>query len=176
MKITRIKTFILTSTTVIVVDHIIKWFVKTHMELNQTINVIGNFFTISFIMNSGIAFGIFDQNKSPLKTPLLIIISIIALALIFYIFISLPKTVKLSGLSMGLVFGGAIGNIIDRVVRGRVVDFLDFDFPDISINFLNFKLTRWPTFNIADSCVLIGIIMLLIIIIFHGDQTEEKKI
>jgi len=174
MKINRIKTFILTSTIVIIVDHFAKWIVKTHMELNQTINIIGDFFTISFIINSGIAFGILNRNNSTLKTPFLIFASLIALAIILYIFLSLPKSIKMAGLSIGLIFGGAIGNMIDRIIRGGVVDFLDFDFPNISINFLNYKMTRWPTFNVADSCVLVGIIILLIIIIIHGGKTEEK--
>jgi signal peptidase II len=79
------------------------------------------------------------------------------------------------GLSMGLIFGGAIGNIVDRVMRGEVVDFLDVDFPDITIRVLNIHMTRWPTFNIADSCVLVGIIMLLVILIRHGGRSEQEQ-
>ncbi len=175
MKNRRIKIFIIVSVSVIIVDHITKWIIKSTMDLHQTINVIGDFFTISYILNSGIAFGLFDSNKSPVKTPLLIIISIVALAIILYIFFSLPKSVKMSGLAMGLIFGGAIGNMIDRIARGEVIDFLDFDFPDISIKFLNIRMTRWPTFNAADSCVLVGIIILLIIIIIEGGKADQQE-
>jgi len=170
----RMKTFIFVSVAVIAVDHLTKWIIKSTMQLNQTIRVIGDLFTITFILNSGIAFGLFDDNPSPHKTLFLIIISIIALGIILYIFLSLPKTVKLSGLAMGFIFGGAIGNLIDRIIRGRVLDFLDFDFPDITIRSLKIHMTRWPTFNAADSCVLVGIVMLLIIIISHGGKTEEQ--
>ncbi len=170
----RMRVFIIISVSVIVFDHLVKWIIRTTMDLNQTIPVIGNFFTVSYILNSGIAFGFFDSNRSPIKAPLLIVISIIALGIILYIFLSLPKEIRHTGLSMGLIFGGAIGNIIDRVIRGEVVDFLDIDFPDISIPSLHIYMTRWPTFNAADSCVLVGIIMLLIIIIRHGGRAEEE--
>ena len=158
---TRMKTFLIVTAAVILIDHVVKWIIKTNMYLNQTINVIGEYFTISYILNSGIAFGLFDDNPSPLKTPLLIIISFVALGIILYIFLTLPKDIRWSGLSMGLIFGGAIGNIVDRVVRGEVVDFLDVDFPDIRIPALNVHMTRWPTFNVADSCISIGAAILI---------------
>jgi signal peptidase II len=172
----KLITFALVSAGVILIDQITKWIIKTTMNLHQTIEVIGDFFTISYILNSGIAFGLFDDSASPIKRPLLIIISIIALAIIVYIFFSLPKSVKMSGLAMGLIFGGAIGNMIDRIARGLVVDFLDFDFPDIIIRPLNIYMTRWPTFNVADSSVLIGIVILLVIIIVEGTKTEHSTV
>lgn len=170
----RFKVFFITAVSVIVVDHLTKWIIRSTMHLNQTINVIGNFFTISFIYNTGIAFGILNKNNSSAKTPLLIIVSIIALGIILYIFYSLPRDIKLSGLSMGLIFGGAIGNMIDRIVRGKVVDFFDVDFFDINIPKLDFHMTRWPTFNVADSAVFVGILMLFIIIIIYGGKTEGE--
>ena len=171
----RFKIFLITSVIVIGVDHLTKWIIRSTMHLNQTINVIGDFFTISFIYNTGIAFGIFNKTHSTAKTPILIIVSIIALAIILYIFYSLPKDIKLSGLSMGLIFGGAIGNLIDRTIRGKVVDFFDVDFFDINIPRLGIHMTRWPTFNVADSAVLVGIIILFIIIIIHGGKTEGES-
>jgi signal peptidase II len=172
MKKRKLITFALVSAGVILIDQVTKWVIKTTMELHQTIEVLGDFFTISYILNSGIAFGLFDDSASAIKRPLLIIISIIALAIIVYIFFSLPKKVKMSGLAMGLISGGAIGNMIDRVAKGMVVDFLDFDFPNITIRFLNIHMTRWPTFNVADMCVLVGIAMLLVIIIIEGGRAE----
>jgi signal peptidase II len=172
----RLKVFIIVSVSVVVVDHIVKWIVQTTMDLNQTIPVIGNLFTISYIHNSGIAFGMLDSSPSPYKVPLLILVSFVALGIILYIFLSLPHSIRFASLSMGLIFGGAIGNIIDRVVRGEVVDFLDMDFPDISIPALNIQMSRWPTFNLADSCVLVGILILLIIIIRQGGRAEREEI
>jgi signal peptidase II len=92
-----------------------------------------------------------------------------------YIFFKIPKYIKLAPVSMGLIFGGAIGNIIDRIIRGQVTDFIDLDFPDISILFLNIRMSRWPTFNIADASVFFGIIMLLIIIIKIGGEAERTE-
>ena len=169
----KLMTFALVSAGVILIDQVTKWIIKTTMDLHQTIEVLGDFFTISFILNSGIAFGLFDDSSSAIKRPLLIIISIVALAIIVYIFFSLPKKVKMSGLAMGLITGGAIGNMIDRISKGMVVDFLDFDFPNITIRFLNIHMTRWPTFNVADMSVLVGIAMLLVIIIIEGGRAES---
>ncbi len=174
MKGNKLKVFIIVTAAVIIADHLTKWIIKTSMDLHQTIRVIGEYFTITYILNSGIAFGLFDSNPSPHKSVLLIIISLIALGIILYIFLSLPKSVKHTGLAMGLIFGGAIGNMIDRIVRGRVVDFLDIDFPDITIRALNIHMTRWPTFNLADSCVLAGIVLLLVIILRHGGEPEPR--
>lgn len=175
MKFKNIPLFLMVSSIILIIDRITKWIIKTNMEVNQTIKVIDDFFTLSYILNSGIAFGLMDSNKSSFKTPLLIIISFIALGIILYIFFSLPRSIKASGVAMGFIFGGAIGNIIDRIIRGEVIDFLDVDFPDISFEFLNFYMTRWPTFNAADSFVLIGIIMLLIIVISQGGKAEREQ-
>ena len=174
MKRKKLMTFAFVSAGVILIDQLTKWVIKTTMEMHQTIEVLGNFFTISFVLNSGMAFGLFDDNPSPFKRPLLIIISIIALAVIVYIFFSLPKTARMSGLAMGLIFGGAIGNMINRIISGLVVDFLDFDFPNISIRQLKINMTRFPTFNIADTCVFTGVIMLLVIIIVEGGKAEPS--
>ncbi len=175
MKDKRMKTFALVSAAVIAVDHAVKWIVKSTMELNQTIHVLGEFFTLSYIHNSGIAFGLLDDNPSPVKAPLLIIISFVALGIILYIFLTLPKRIKSAGLSMGLIFGGAIGNIADRIIRREVVDFIDIDFPDINIPAMGIHMTRWPTFNVADTCVLVGIVMLLVIIIRQGGRAGEER-
>jgi signal peptidase II len=171
----RFISFAAISGAVIVVDQLVKWLIRSTMYLNQTIEVIGDFFTITFILNSGIAFGLLDRNPSPYKPILLIVVSFLALGIILYIFFSLPRDVKMAGVSMGLIFGGAIGNIIDRIVRGEVVDFLDVDFPDIHISALNIHMTRWPTFNVADSAVLVGIVMLLVIIISQGGLAEHEE-
>ncbi len=163
---------------VILIDRITKYIVQTKMVLNQTIHVIGNFFTISYIHNSGIAFGLLDDKPSPAKAPILIIASLIALGVILYIYFSLPRKPKIAVIGTGLVFGGAIGNMVDRIIRGEVIDFFDFDIPDIVIRSLSFRLTRFPTFNVADSCVLSGIIILLILIIRFGvksDLPNENK-
>ena len=174
MNLRRLFTFILVSLGIIGIDRFTKWLIKTSMTIGESIPVIGGFFRISFILNSGIAFGLFDSNTSPAKMPLLVIVSLIALGIILYIFLTLPKEIKLSGVSMGLIFGGAIGNMIDRILRGMVVDFIDIDFPDIVIPQVGIYMTRFPTFNAADSSVFIGIIMLLVIIIIQGGKAEGR--
>ncbi|UCB45981.1 MAG: signal peptidase II [Spirochaetota bacterium] len=171
----RFYIFAIISVCIIAADRVVKWIVRTNLDLNHSIDVLGDLLKISYILNSGIAFGLFDPNPSPLKTPLLLIIQFIALGVILYIFFTIPRDVKLAPVSMGLIFGGAIGNIIDRILRGEVVDFIDLDFPDISILFLNIRMSRWPTFNIADASVFVGIVMLLIIIIKIGGIAESTE-
>ena len=170
----RLITFIAVSLGVIGIDRLTKWLIKTTMEIGESIDIIGNLLRISYILNSGIAFGMLDANLSPAKRPLLIIITLIALGIILYIFLSLPKNIRLSGVSMGLIFGGAIGNLTDRIIRGVVVDFVDVDFPNISIPALGLHMTRFATFNVADASVLVGIIMLLVIIIVKGGKAEQS--
>lgn len=133
----------------------------------QLINVIGSFVQIVFVENEGMAFGIsFGAGKIFLS--LFSIIAGIALGIYLYKLKDFSVWVKIG---IMLIFTGAIGNLIDRVFYGiffnegplfygRVVDFIQIDIPDI--NFLGFHYTHWPVFNIADSCVSCGVVILLI--------------
>ena len=92
-----------------------------------------------------------------------LISSLIILVVIFY-FVMHNKEKLMITCPMGAIGGGAIGNIIDRIRLGNVVDFLDFDIPDI--NLFGYKIERWWTFNVADSAITVGVIFLLIYMIF----------
>ena len=89
----RLVTFILVSLGAIGIDRFTKWLVKATMTTGESIPVIGEFFRISFILNSGIAFGLFDNNPSPAKIPLLVVVSLVALGIILYIFITLNNDI-----------------------------------------------------------------------------------
>ncbi len=138
------------------------------MGIGESISVIGDFLQITYVENSGMALGItFGTGKIFLS-----IFSIIAsIGLAYYLY-------KLEGFSMWvrigvmLIFAGAFGNLIDRVFYGvffnesplfygRVVDFIQVDIPDI--NFWNIHYTHFPVFNVADSCVSVGVVLLLIV-------------
>ncbi|TKJ40471.1 signal peptidase II [candidate division LCP-89 bacterium B3_LCP] len=153
---------------VLIFDQLSKHFVRSSMNLGETINVIGEeFFKLTYVQNSGIAFGL--KPGSPLS---LIIFSSLASIVILYILLTShknhslakPKTVRIS---LALILGGAIGNLIDRIHSGRVTDFLDFDFPD-------FIMTRWPIFNIADSAVTVGVSIWCIYLLFTSGDKKEK--
>ncbi|MGK9477033.1 signal peptidase II [Melioribacter sp. OK-6-Me] len=176
--------------TVIVIDQITKLIVKgisipflnlhfEGMSYGESINVIGDFFKITFVENPGLAFGI-DVNDS--AKLLLSIFSLIASAGIFYYLYKSKHQKLVVRAALALILGGAIGNLIDRtfygviygyapIFYGRVVDFFNVDFFDFTI--LGRTYDRWPIFNIADASVTIGVILL---VIFHGSVKEDVHI
>lgn len=132
---------------VILVDFFSKYMVSKLMTVNETINLIDNFFRITYVKNTGAAFSIFSNN-----TILVIIISIVVIGfLLFYIYKNKGNN-KLENVSYAFILGGAIGNLIDRLVYGYVIDFLDFEI-------LSYDA---PIFNLADTFIVIGVILFLI--------------
>ncbi|MBN1897185.1 MAG: signal peptidase II [Spirochaetes bacterium] len=158
------KVLFLTVIGVILFDKITKIAVKHSFLLGESKKVLGNFFRLTFIENTGIAFGLFSQSSHPLKSIVLLILSLIALYFIISIYIRSEKTFLLQ-ICFGLILGGAFGNVYDRIVYGKVVDFLDF----------GIGTHRWPFFNIADSSITIGVIMLVILTTFFQPKQKDKK-
>ncbi len=132
--------FIFLSLGLIFLDQLTKYLVRLFMERGQSISIINNFFHISYVQNKGAAFGIFQNNVS-----ILIWFSVIILGVLLYNYDKLPLVSK------SLLFAGVIGNLIDRIFFRFVIDFIDFRI--------------WPVFNIADSCLTIGVILLAVHII-----------
>lgn len=147
------------------------------MQLYDSFNVIGDFFRITYIENPGMAFGIDFGEKAKL---FLTLFSLVASIAITYYLIK-HKNEKLTlRLPLAMILGGAVGNLIDRMFYGliygdaplfygKVVDFLDFDF--FNINLFGYTYDRWPIFNIADMCVSIGVILLILL---HREPKEEQ--
>lgn len=132
---------------VILVDFFSKYMVSKLMTVNETINLIDNFFRITYVKNTGAAFSIFSNN-----TILVIIISVVVIGfLLFYIYRNKGNN-KLENVSYAFILGGAISNLIDRLVYGYVIDFLDFEI-------LSYDA---PIFNLADTFIVIGVILFLI--------------
>ena len=125
--------------------------VTLHIPINYSVNVVEGLFNLTHIRNSGVAFGIFSDHSSELKPYLLIFVSIIAIIAILVIFHQTEKNKKIVQTGLVLVFSGAIGNLIDRVLHKEVIDFIDF--------FIDNQ--HWPAFNIADSCITIGVMFML---------------
>lgn len=138
----------------ILLDQIIKNLFLFFMNFGQSNVVIPNFFSITLIGNTGAAFSILSSN-----TFLLIIISVVILNLIFFLFIKGKKLMKFEQISYGILVGGIIGNLIDRVVHGQVIDYLDF-------NLFGFN---FPVFNLADVAIVISMILIAFLII-KGDK------
>lgn len=138
----------------VAVDQATKLLIARTVELYQSITVIPGFFNITRIHNKGAIFGTFSQTNNTLVFVLLTAASFAALALVVYYFFKTPAADKLMKVSLTLIMAGALGNLFDRLVRGHVIDFLDFHIRD----------AHWPFFNAADSCISIGACLMLVIL------------
>ncbi|MDH7513159.1 MAG: signal peptidase II [Clostridiales bacterium] len=135
----------------VVVDQVSKWMVLRRVSLYSTVAIIPGFFNITHIHNRGAIFGAFSQVGNPHVYVALTLASLLALGMVIYYFIITPAAERGVKTSLTLILAGALGNLIDRVFRGYVIDFLDF----------YVGKWHWPFFNAADSCITIGAILLL---------------
>lgn len=159
LKNISLKYFII-STVVIALDQITKILTKKNMFLGQSEEVLGDFLRYTYIQNPGMAFGIQIGNKT-----LFTIFSILASIVVFVYLIRTRGDQVFVKLALALILGGAIGNLIDRVLYGAVVDFIDVGIGQM----------RWPVFNIADSAVSVGMVILVGIILFEPKEQAKLK-
>jgi len=144
---------IIVSTIVIILDQLSKWLVVKHIPLYEKVSFLP-FLEITHIRNPGAAFGIFRDLPENVRLILFAIVLITAVVVIFYFVKKTGPHDKLLRFSLGLISGGAIGNSIDRFRLRYVTDFIDFHwFGDPALH--------WPPFNIADSAITIGVILIL---------------
>jgi signal peptidase II len=153
----KYKKLVVISGLVVVFDQITKLLISSKLPLHHSITVIPGFFDITHILNPGGAFGFMAHQSSSLRSVLFLVISSLAVCLIFYFYKNTPQTHPWLASGFALVFGGAIGNLIDRFRFGSVVDFLD-------VYMGNY---HWPAFNIADSAISIGITIFLFHLLFR---------
>jgi signal peptidase II len=132
---------------ILFVDQWTKHAVQHRLVLYQKVEVVHGLFNLVHVRNTGGAFGIFGGEKGGLGSLLFVLVSLIAIGSILFLFFRLREDEKTLPLSLSLVLSGAIGNLIDRLRLGEVVDFLDF-------HLFSF---HWPAFNIADSAICLGI-------------------
>ena len=142
----------------IILDRVTK-LLATSLGLNNSVTVINNFFNITYVNNYGAAWSMLTGYRI-----LLIIISILILIGIYFMFIRNKKLNKFESINYGLLTGGIIGNLLDRIIYGYVIDFLDF-------NIIGYN---YPIFNLADSFIVISII-LIIFNEFKGDKSASRK-
>jgi len=144
---------------IVILDQVTKVIVLKTIPIYDSIQVIDRFFYITHIHNPGGAFG-FLATQSPLVRNLLFIFaSLLALVLLIYFYLNTPDKQPLISLGFSIILGGAVGNLIDRIRFGEVVDFLVFYITPLPWEIFN----PWPAFNVADSAITIGVI----IFIFH---------
>lgn len=145
----------------------------------ENVQVIGDYFRYSLAYNYGSAFSMKPQALVPFLSPTMfyVLISLVAVYGLLMFVVELPLKDWFSRVGVAMILSGALGNLSDRFRIGKVVDFIDCEFPDINI--FNYHLTRWPTFNLADSWVLIGISMVLLAPVFfksiHEENNQQKE-
>lgn len=155
----------LISIAIIAADQITKLIIRQTYPLHSSSSVIGDFFRITHITNSGAAFGL-SLGSTAFNRIFFIAITFIAAVVLTILIIKTRDQVP--RISFALILGGACGNLIDRIIYGGVTDFLDFDFPD-------FLITRWPAFNVADASIVIAIGILLIYTFFFEEKRQQGE-
>lgn len=141
---------------IILLDRVSKYFIMQNMIPGQSIPVIKNFFHITFIENSGAAFGILKNQRW-----VFVLVTVVVLFFVIYLVYTEARQKKGMAAILGLVAGGGVGNLIDRIKSGYVTDFLDFR-------------GIWSyVFNIADSALVVGVIMLSVLLIIEENRSKK---
>ncbi len=149
---------------VVLGDQLSKAYIRNHIPVSGEIPVIDGLFSIVHFTNTGGAFGLLSGASATWRIPFFVGVAAIALGVLFYFLREIPARQYLLLTALGGVLGGALGNLIDRVIAGEVTDFLYFSWRGWS----------WPAFNVADSFISVGIVLLLIQSFFGPDETATR--
>jgi signal peptidase II len=139
------------------IDQLTKALVARSILFQSSKSIIPGFFNLTHIRNRGAIFGFFSHSESRILFIFLTLVSLVALGLVIYYFFKTPSSQIIMKISLSVILAGALGNLIDRVFRGYVIDFLDF----------HIKNWHWPSFNVADACITTGAFLLIFILIFR---------
>lgn len=154
-----------TSLGILILDQFTKALVHRHMHLYESIPIIKNFFAFTYIKNPGAAFGLLAGMGENFRFYFFITASILALILLGIFFYKTAQGDLWGITGISLVAGGALGNLVDRLRLGEVIDFLDFSIGPY----------HWPAFNVADSAITTGMVLLIIQLLFRSKQEAAQK-
>ena len=147
---------IIVSGVLIFLDQVTKALIGFYLQPYHSISVIPGFFNLTHIHNPGGAFGFLAGADPIIRKIVFLFVSFLAVALILWYYLKTPESYPILATDFAMIFGGAIGNLIDRIRTGKVVDFLDFYLGNL----------HWPAFNIADSAITIGIGIFILQLLF----------
>ena len=156
----KIKLIGLTLTLILILDQGTKFIVDRTIPLHHSIPVIENIFNLTHIRNTGAAFGILAGRRGWVRSSFLLFFSLLAMGFIIVLLRRLPERENTLTIALSFILGGAMGNLIDRLLYGEVIDFLDF----------YWSRYHWPAFNAADSFITVGVILTL----FRLIQSKDK--
>jgi len=148
---------------VVLLDRATKRVVAQNISLHDGLQVIPGFFRITHVENRGAAFGLFADSPSEWKVAMLVLFSVIALIVVSALLWRNSHSMTSTGVGLALILGGALGNLWDRLMNGRVVDFLLFYVGQY----------QWPAFNVADSAIVVGAGLLVIEILLAKPPAHE---
>ena len=138
---------------------------ETIVVENRKVTVIDGYWDFEYTVNPGAAFVLLSDNESAYRLPFFVVVSLLAIAIILYLLRGLPDRQRLLIVSLSMIGTGALGNFIDRIRFGHVIDFIVWKYTD---------QYRWPTFNVADAFITVGVTLMLIEI-FRGGAPEENS-
>lgn len=153
----------LIASTVTILDQATKYWITQSMRLHESIPVIPNLFSFTYIRNPGAAFGLLAGSSNAFRTVFFGVTSLLALALLITILVRLPDKDWIGRISIAGILGGAIGNLIDRLRFGEVIDFLD----------VYVESYHWPAFNVADSAITVGVALLALRLLTGPPEPAE---
>jgi signal peptidase II len=148
----------------LVVDQLAKLYIDRSMQMFQSIPVIDGLFNITYVRNKGAAFSFLSH--ASWRLPFFIAISAVAAVVIVIAFNRLRSDQRLAQVSLAMIFSGAVGNLIDRVRRGEVVDFLD----------VYWRTYHWPAFNVADSLICVGVALLAVDMLREEQRRKQTSL
>ena len=156
------KYFFLMAALVLLLDRLTKWAVASNIALHDSVLVVPGCFRLTHVQNTGAAFGLFAESAAQWKVGALVTFSVLALVIVSALLWRNSHAFSTTTLGLSLILGGAMGNLWDRMFAGHVVDFLDFYLGSY----------HWPAFNVADSAIVIGAILLVSEIVFAKSAGE----
>ncbi len=145
-------------------DQISKQAILNRFFLGESVPVIPDLFNFTYVRNKGAAFGFLHSAPEAFRAPFFLAVPLIAIVVLGFLFHKLKPHEKLSAWALSLILSGALGNLIDRVRFGYVVDFIDFYYEPWG---------HWPAFNIADSAIVVGVSILFIQSLFSQDGSKK---
>jgi len=147
-------------------DQATKQWIHSSLHLYERVSIIPNYFHLTYIRNQGAAFGLFSSQAESFRMPFFIGVSLVAIVFIGFFFHKARPDQLLIGAALGLVLGGAVGNLIDRMRLGEVIDFID----------VHWRHLHWPAFNVADIAICVGVGLLGIEMLFldKGPTGQES--
>jgi len=159
------KYHLLIAVLVVILDRWAKWSVERNIPLHDGIQIIPGFFRLTHVENRGAAFGLFNDSPSEWKLAILVLFSLVALVIVSTLLWKNSHAMTTTGVGLALILGGALGLLWDRLLNGRVVDFLLFYVGQY----------QWPAFNVADSAIVVGAGLMVFEILFTKPAAQEKS-